>query len=66
MTPVWLYDADGRQLYYVYVPAGLPPVVTYASRLFRWEPARRRYEEMPAPYLAGPEGSAGPEGGGEK
>lgn len=58
MTPVWLYDADGRQLFYVYVPASLPPVVTYASRLFRWEPARRRYEEMPAPYLAGPEGSA--------
>jgi hypothetical protein len=61
MTPVWLYDADGRQLYYVYVPASLPPVVTYASRMFRWETARQRYEEVPDPvpcFLVGPEGAS--------
>jgi hypothetical protein len=51
MTPVWLYRQDGQQLYWVYVPASLPPVVTYAGRMFHWEPVRRRYEEMsdPAP-----------------
>jgi hypothetical protein len=61
MTPVWLHDADGRQLFYVYVLTPPPPVVTYASRMFRWESARQRYEEIAPPvpcFLVGPEGSA--------
>lgn len=49
MIPTWLYDGNGNQLFYVYVPASLPPVVTYASRMFRWEPTRKRYEEVSDP-----------------
>lgn len=69
MTPVWLYDTNGMQIFYVYVPAtrdsvgeiNFPPAVTYASRMFRWESARQRYEEVSDPvpvpcFLIGPEG----------
>jgi hypothetical protein len=49
MTTVWLYSQDGTQLYYVYVPASLPPVVVYAGRMFHWAPDRKRYEEVAEP-----------------
>jgi hypothetical protein len=58
MTPVWLYGQDGRQLYWVYVPASLPPVVVYMGRMFHWEASRQRYEDVPTPvpcFLVGPE-----------
>jgi hypothetical protein len=58
VIPTWLYDGNGNQLFYVYVPASLPPVVTCVGRVFRWESTRQRYEEtvQPLPCFLVPSG----------
>jgi hypothetical protein len=40
MLPVWLYSADGRALYCVYVQLPQPTRVTYAGLYFDWNGSR--------------------------
>lgn len=52
-VPVWLYDSDGRPMYYVVVLTPFTPKVAYAGLTFDWDATRQRYEkeEYTCPYF---------------
>lgn len=43
MIPVWLYGADGRALYCVYVQVPMPRAVTYLGEVYLWSAKHAQY-----------------------
>jgi hypothetical protein len=53
VIPCWLYSADGRALFCVYVQTPMPVAVNYGGRSFAWNSAKSRYEATPSPVVFG-------------
>lgn len=65
MIPVWLYAADGRALYCVYVITPQPVEVTYAGLYFYWNGTRYVQASVRQSFQAQeevPEGQRPPKG----
>ncbi len=52
MAAVWLYAADGRKLYYVYVRLPMQPYLAHAGQFFGWNAVAQRYEITYGPMPA--------------